>query len=153
MPSLYHIANGGRERKHAKQICDRGAILPDRVSYLLLRQPELVNEALIALRLLKGIEVGALEILDERKREHGPVVELMNDGGNLCPAQTSNGSQPPLSCDELPAPAWLRAHRNGLKEPIGLDRRFEFRKLGFRKGAARLKSVGHYVGHRNSAKH
>jgi len=38
MATFHHGAYRGRQREHAKQICDAGAVLPDSVCHLLLRQ-------------------------------------------------------------------------------------------------------------------
>ena len=54
MPTLDHPTDDGRESEHAQQICDRRPIFPYRVGDLLLREPELVDQALVALRLFEA---------------------------------------------------------------------------------------------------
>src|ERR1700716_3311678 len=108
--SLHHAPDGCGKCQHAEEICDCGAVLPDSIGHLLLGKAELIEETLIALRLLQGIEVGALEILDKGEGKHRSVIEVAHDSRNLRPAKASSRPQSALPRDELPTTAWLRAH-------------------------------------------
>ena len=48
---------------------NRRAILPDRLRDLFLGQTEIVGEAAVGRGLLDGIEILALNVLDQRRRE------------------------------------------------------------------------------------
>src|SRR6187431_2780730 len=102
MSALNQLPHCGLQRQHAQQICDRCAIFPHGVSDMLLSQAELVDEPLVALRLLERVEVGTLQILDECEGEHRPVVEVADDGGDLRPAEPADRAQATLASDELP---------------------------------------------------
>ena len=58
-----------RQSQQAQVVGDRGTILSDRRRNLLLRQTELIDEALIGERFVDRIEVFTLQILDERQFE------------------------------------------------------------------------------------
>src|SRR6188472_3742527 len=102
MSALNQLPHSGLQRQHSQQICDRRAVFSYDVGHLLLRQSELVDEPLVALGLLERVEIGALEILDERQGEHRPVVEVSDDGGDLGPAEPADRAQATLTSDELP---------------------------------------------------
>jgi hypothetical protein len=113
-----HLANTGRKQQHAKQICDRRPIFPHRLGDLLLCQLELLDQALITLCLLEGIQIRALQILDEREREHGAIIEIVHDGGNLGPAKSGRRTKSALSGNELPSSALSSPNRNWLQEAV-----------------------------------
>ncbi|MEO8333342.1 MAG: hypothetical protein ABI664_00115 [bacterium] len=89
---LNHLPNGSGKRQHTKQICDGGAILPHCVSDLLLRELELLDQALIAFGLFERVQICALEILDKSQREHGPIIEVADNGWDFGPAEASSSA-------------------------------------------------------------
>src|SRR2546427_12747139 len=62
-------------------------------------------------------EIVALQVLDQREREHGAVVHLALHGRDLLPAERLAGAQPPLAGDQLEAAvvAWGLAHHDRLR--------------------------------------
>ena len=104
-------------------------------------KPELVDQALVALSFLEGVQIGALKILDESERQHGPVVEVPDDSWNLCPTEPGHRPEPSLAGDELPFPVADISHDDGLQEPTCPDGGLELDKLGLGESATRLKTV------------
>src|ERR1700680_3001862 len=63
---LQQFAHLGRELQQAQQVADAHARAPDRIGGLLVRETELGDQARQRPRLLQGVEVLALDILDQR---------------------------------------------------------------------------------------
>src|SRR5207253_124158 len=82
---------------------DRGAVAPHRVCDVLLRQTEFRDEALVTARFIYGREVVTLQILDQRERQEGAVVDVALHGGDPFPTERLTGPQPPLAGDQLEA--------------------------------------------------
>src|SRR5256885_16474845 len=80
-----------------------GAGAPARVRHILLGQTEFREQAFIAARFIHGREVVALQVLDQREREGGAVVDFPLHGGELFPAPGLAPAPPP------PAPPPLAA--------------------------------------------
>src|SRR5207247_5914693 len=80
-----------------------GPIAAHRVGHVLLGEVELRDEPLVAARLVHRREIVALQVLDQREREHGAVVHLALHGRDLLPAERLAGAQPPLAGDQLEA--------------------------------------------------
>jgi len=131
------------EREQPQQVGHRRAILADRLCHLRLRQPEIVHELLVALGLFHRVEVGALEVLDERQSEERLVVEDLDDRRDLGPAEPSGGTETPLAGDELVALSTRRRpHGDRLQQAVGLERGLEFGELLGLERLARLIRVG-----------
>src|SRR5215475_6532563 len=116
LPFLYQLLYLVRERQDAEEIRHCRPVLADRFGDLLLRQLKIVDQPAITASLFERVEVGALKILDEGQDEHGPVIEVPHDCGNLGPAQVRCRPQPTLACDELERVA-APAYGDRLKQP------------------------------------
>src|SRR5690606_34179691 len=68
---------------------------------LLVRQPELVGETVQRFGLLDRVQVFALQVLDQRDRERGLVVELANDDRDLLQAGAPRRVPAALAGDDL----------------------------------------------------
>jgi hypothetical protein len=112
---------------------------------LLLREVELVDEAPVAEGFFHCIEVGALEVFDEREDEHRLIVEVANDSSYLGPAEVRGSSQSPLAGDEF-EPWGAGSDSDGLEQTVSLQRSLEFSQLFWLEFSTRLKRVGTYVG-------
>ena len=88
-------------------------------------QMKLVDQAPISARLLERIQIRALEILDERENQHGPIVEIANDRRNLSPAEVGGGPHATLAGNQLEGVA-VAANADRLQQATRLKRRLEF---------------------------
>src|SRR3989442_5973256 len=107
-----------RQFQQAEGVGDRGAVATHRVRDVLLRQAEFREETLVAARLVHGREVVTLQVLDQREREGGAVVDFALHRGDLLPAQRLASPQSALAGDQLEAAGAARdgAHHDGLQQ-------------------------------------
>ncbi len=70
----------------AKQVCHCGAISSDCFAYLHLGKPKFMNESTVALSLFDGIQVLALQVLDECQAQRLGVTAFADEGWNRSPA-------------------------------------------------------------------
>ena len=89
------------------------------------------QEALELLRLLEGVRVLALEVLEGADLDGAGVVEVLDGGGDLGVAELLERAPAALAVDDLEALA-LRAQLDGLLQPVLLDRGRERGDLGVR---------------------
>ena len=110
-PGVAHRQRAGRQvgahffgqLQQAQEVRDRAAVLSDRRGNLLLRQPELVGEALIRERLVDRVQVLALDVLDERELEQlllGALRHVAHDDRHLQQAGALRGAPAPLAGDD-----------------------------------------------------
>ena len=78
-PLLHERLHALRQLQQAQRIGDVARGLADDVGQLLLAVAEAVDELAVARRLLDGVEVGALHVLDDGELEHLAVGELAHD--------------------------------------------------------------------------
>ena len=120
----------GGELEQAQEVGDRGAVLAGALRHLLLGEAEFAGEALVGAGLLDGIEILALEVLDDGDL-HGLLVgDLADDGGDGGFAGALGGEPAALSGDELEASA-DGADGDGLDDAGDLDGFGEFVEGGF----------------------
>ena len=70
-----------------------------------MRRAELVEQLLVRGRLFEGVQVGAVDVLEQRIAQHGVVAGVANDRRNRVPADGLGGTPPPFAHDELVATA------------------------------------------------
>ena len=80
---LEQLAHFRGELEQAQQVTHAGTGAADRFGRLLMGEPELADEALERARLFQGIEVLALDVLDERHRNGGFIGNMADDGRDL----------------------------------------------------------------------
>src|SRR5690606_19483414 len=78
-----------------------GAVLACPLGDLFVGEAELAVEALEGVGHLDGVEVLALDVLDERDLHQAVVGEFLDDDGNLVKAGHAGGSEAALASDEL----------------------------------------------------
>ena len=76
---------------------------------------------LVARRLLHGVQVLPLEVLDEAQLHDLPVVGLDDDGGDLFQPRLPGGPPAALPGDDLIVSRGQPAHRQGLEQPMLTD--------------------------------
>jgi hypothetical protein len=84
----------------------------------------------VAFGLFNWIEVGALEILDHRKREEELVVDVADDSRDLGPGKALRRAESPLAGDELEAiAAWGWADGDWLEQTTDAERSLEIGEI------------------------
>ena len=138
---LDELAYAARQPEKSQQIGDGGTILTDTLRDLFLRVAELADEAAIGPGFFYGIQLFALDVLDERDLEHLPIVYIADDHGNAPQAGSFCRSPPTLPRYDLKpgthAPREDGLHNSMLRHGLG-----EFPELGFVHVLAGLIRVG-----------
>ena len=95
--AVYRLARFGREAEHTELIGNKALALAETIRKLILSEIETINKGFITFRLLKEIEILALEVLDDchESRIGGRGVAL-DDAGNGLPAEHANRA--PFPC-------------------------------------------------------
>ena len=143
VPLVKHRQHCVGEPQQPQGVGDRGPVPPYRGGDVLLREVELLNEALVAARLVHRREVVTLQVFDQGKRQHRAIVDFPFDGRDPLPAQRLTGAQAALPGDQLEASAvgqW--AHHDRLQQPGLLDRGLELLQRHRIHVAARLVGIG-----------
>src|SRR5207302_2216859 len=142
-----------RELEEPEGIRDGRAVASHRIRHVLLRQAELSDEPFVPARFVHGGQIVALQVLDQRERQHGAVIHLALDGGDLLPAERLAGAQPSFAGDQLES-AIARTtatdgrlpHHDRLEQTRFADRRRELVERGGVDVAAWLVRVGADLG-------
>jgi hypothetical protein len=94
-----------------------------------------------ACRLFQGVEVAALQVLDDRDLGHAPVIDVEDADRHLLPSQPAGRRQPALAGDQLVAigPA---ADHDRLHEAVLAQAGDELREVGVVDDAPRLPGIG-----------
>jgi len=107
---------------------NRNAVLPDPLAEGFLGQAEVTQQPLNGARLFDGVEVGALQVLDQRQLQ--PLLEAaaaagMHDDRNLRQAGDLGSAEPPFAGDQLIARKSL-ANQQRLQDAVDSDGVGEF---------------------------
>jgi len=114
------ILKGRRQFQQPQRIGDHGAAFADLAGNLLLGELELFGELRVAVRLLNGIEVFALQIFDEGQFEHGAVIGLADNDGRLGQLQQLRGAPAAFAGDQFKITIAL-AHDERLDDALFAD--------------------------------
>ena len=143
-PAFAEVAlNVGGQFQQAQSVGHHGAALADFGRDFLLRELELLDELGVTLGFFDGIEVLALEVLDERQFQHGAVVGLAEDDRHLGQAEQLGRPPAAFARNQL-QPVVAFAHDKRLHNALFLDRVGQFAKGFGGKILARLKGQGGY---------
>ena len=105
-----------REAEQPQQVGHARAALAHLVGHLLLRQPDLVDEALVAEGDLDGGEVLALDVLYDGHLQHGLRVGLADKGRHAPEPGLAGGAETALARDQLELAAAEGAHGERLDD-------------------------------------
>src|SRR5207248_11174940 len=124
----------GRSRFRSKvqepeRIRDRHPALPDALGYLFMGKSKAVDQLPIRRRLLDSIQVGSLDVLDQRKLKHARIRAVANHGRNRRQAGLSRGTDATLTRDQLVSAIRAGPHHDRLNHTMLDDRRGELCKL------------------------
>ena len=111
-----------RQLEEPERVGDRRPALPHLLGHLLLRQADLLHEALVAERHLDRVEVLALDVLDDGHLEHGLRVRLADVARDAREPGAAGRPEPALARDQLVAAVPERPDRERLDDPELADR-------------------------------
>jgi hypothetical protein len=106
-PAISICCTGGGQVQQAQQVAGGAARTAHGLRGLLVRELELVDQALQALRLFERVEVLALDVLDQRHHRGGFVGHLLDEHRHLVQPGQPGGAEAALAGDDLvavPAP-------------------------------------------------
>ncbi len=89
--------------EQAHQVCNMAARFADESGERLLAMAELIDQALIGLRFLNGIEILALDILDQGDFQRLGLAEVADNGRNAMELRLLGRAPASLSGDDLEA--------------------------------------------------
>ena len=131
--------------QQTKAVRDRRSVLADLDGDVFLSEPELVGEPLIRQGLFDGVEIFALDILDERHLEPALRVrgsDVLDDDGDFLEVGAFGGAPAPLSGDDLVAAGFDAAHDDRLNHPVRTNGARELLETRLVERSARLIVVG-----------
>ena len=144
----HHAADGVGKGQQPEHVGDRRALPPHGVSNLQLRQPELRDEFLIPLGFFNRIEVGTLQVLDQREREDGLIIEFSHVNGNVLPSECLDGAESPFARDEFETCA-TRTYEQRLEQSTRPDAVLQLIQICRIELLARLKRIRRDCGNRD----
>ncbi len=118
---LHPGLHGGGKLEQAQEVGHRDTVFAGALRHLLLGHLELAGEALEGAGLFHGIEVGALQVLDDGDLHRLLIGDLAQDGRNGGFARQLGGSPAALPGNELEAAVVLGPDQDGLHHPVGGD--------------------------------
>ena len=126
-----------------QRIGDMAAALADDVRDVVLAVTVLVGQRLIAGRLFQRIQIGALDVFDDRKFKRFGVGDFEHDDRHFVQARALRGAPSPLAGDdlELLAAVRRRPHHDRLNDAALADRLRQFVELGIGEDAARVARI------------
>ena len=92
-----------RQLQQPQRVGDLRAGPPDAAGELVVRAAEVLEQLLVGRRLLEGVELAAVEVLQQRVAQQVVVVGLLDDGGDRLETGLLGGAPAPLAHDELEA--------------------------------------------------
>ena len=133
----------GRPRFRSKiqepeRVGDRDAALPHALGDLLVGKSKAVDQLPIRRGLFDRIQVGSLDVLDQRQLKHALIRAVTNHGRNRRQAGLPRGPDAPLTRDQLIATIRAGPHDDRLNHAVLNDRRRELCKLLIVESSPRL---------------
>ena len=118
---LHHVLNGLGQREQPQRIGNGGAGTAHPCGDLLLGQRKLLHQTAVAPRLLHGVEVFPLQILNEGHLEHPLVLQLLELNRQLGqPGQPGRAPAPLPGQQLIPAVSHI-THQQGLQHAVAGD--------------------------------
>src|SRR5207253_4097002 len=134
------LLDGVREAQEAQRVRDRRPLLADARREFLLRQPVLLDQALVRLRLLDRVEVLALDVLDQRDLERLVVGDLANHHGQLTQPRLLRRPPSALAGDEH-VPVAVPSDDQGQQHSLAADGLRQLLDMPLVEMASRLRAV------------
>ena len=129
------------QAEQAERVADVRAGAADPLGELFVGRPEVVEQLLVGGRLLKGVELRAVQVLDERVAEHVIVGRLADDGRDVLESGSLRRPHPALAHHELVAPGAKLPYHHRLQQADLGDGGGELLECVFVEGQARLTGV------------
>ena len=140
-----------RQRQQADGVGDMAAALADRISELLLRIAELIHQLLIGARFFQRIEVGALDILDQRDLQRLAVGKIADQHRHLVHAGALSRAPAPFAGDDFELAIAALAHHQRLQQTLVADRAGQIFEITVGEMLARIIRIGMQELDRNMA--
>jgi hypothetical protein len=109
--------HGEGELEQPDGVGDGRPATPDTGGQLVVGDRELLKQLLVGRRLLEGVQLDAVDVLQQRVPQHRLVGGLPDDRRDLAQLRTLGGPQPALAHDQLVAVPTQLPHHDGLHEP------------------------------------
>jgi hypothetical protein len=137
---LAHIV---RQVEQAQRVRHMLAALADLRRHRLLRAAETVDQRLVGFGFLDWIQIGALDVFDDRDLEHFAIVHRTHDCRNCCQPRAARSAPAAFAGDDLEhvGVGRIGPHQDRLQHALGADRLRQLLKLRFAERAARLLRV------------
>ena len=138
-----------RQLQEAQGVGDRRPALPHPLRDLVLGQPELLLQDPIGLGLFQRVEVGALQVLDQRQLQELAVLpHRAHHDRHRLEAGPLRGAPAALAGDDRVGAVAVRRDQEGLQDPLRPHRGGELLERRLVDAGARLAAVGVQRGHR-----
>src|SRR5919198_5601080 len=129
-----------REAQQADGVGDGGSAATEAGGELLVRDVKVREQLLVRGRLLKGVQVVAVDVLEQGVPEQVVVFGRPDDGGNAIESGSPGSPDASLSHDELP-PVAVRSNHDRLEHADRLDARAQLGQRLFIERPSRLSWV------------
>ncbi|KAF1854420.1 hypothetical protein Lal_00003853 [Lupinus albus] len=125
-PGRHPALDGRGELQQPQRIGDLRARAPDAVGQLVMRAVEVLQQLVVRRRLFQRVQLGPVEVLQQRVQEELLVIRGPDDRGDLLQPGLTTGPPAPLAHDELIALRRQLPYDDGLEETDLLDRGDQF---------------------------
>jgi shikimate kinase len=132
---------GGGKVQQPERIADVGAGAANLLGQLFMRSAEIVEQLLVRRRLFEGIQLLAMQVLQQRVPQHVVVVRLPDDGRDVLQARPLRSAPAALTHDEFVASAAEATHHDRLQQPHFGNGSGEFVQRVFVKGTPWLPRI------------
>jgi hypothetical protein len=146
-PRRHQILHVLWQRQESQRVGNRRAILADALGDALVRVLQVLDQRLIAERFIDGIEILALQVLDQCGFEHLLVGQIAHHDGNMREAGALRSEEPTLAGDQFVMIANL-PHQKGLQDALRADGSLELGQGALVDVVPRLPRIGANRGHR-----
>ena len=116
-----HLPNSSGKLQQAQDVRNRASRTPDGIGCGLVRHPEVIDEPLDAGGFLDGVEVFALDVLDERHRKRRFIRDIPDQHRHFFQSRLLGRSPSSLASDDLVSVRADRAREDRLNETLRSD--------------------------------
>ncbi len=120
-PRCHPPLHGRRQLQQAERVGDLRPGTPDPAGQLLLGAAEVLQQLVVRRSLFQGVQLAAVEVLEQRVAQQVVVGCLTDDGRDRRQPRDLGRAPAPLTHDQLVATRTGRADHHGLEQPDLLD--------------------------------
>jgi hypothetical protein len=133
-----HIAYLIRQFQQPQAVCHMRTALADNLPEIVLSVSMLGDQLFVTKRLFDRIEVGSLDIFDNRQLERCPVIDIADNHGNLDKSRQLRRTPTAFTGNDLVFVARQRPHDDGLDDTMLSNRARQILQFGLGKILARI---------------